>query len=101
MASNVKIASFLAILLQYTLFQNSSVVVAQYARSQAVEKCNMQVWSGWSGTWKSCNDVKGYGTITHSIRENYECADVRKRILDSNDKHCEENCFKIVAVSRF
>ena len=86
MASNVKIASFLAILLQYTLFQNSSVVVAQYARSQAVEKCNMQVWSEWSGTWKTCNDVKGHGTITHSISENYECAVVREKMLEGNDK---------------
>ena len=84
MALNMKFASFLVILLQYTLLQNSSVVVAQYARSNAVEKCNIQ---GWNGTaWKTCNDVKGHGTIAHSICENLECALVRKDILESNDK---------------
>ena len=86
MASNVKVTSFLAILLQYTLLQNSSVVIAQYARSQAVEKCNIQVWSGFSPYLKTCNDVKGHGTITHSILENYECAVVREKMLEGNDK---------------
>ena len=80
--ANVKCTSFLAILLQYTLLQNSSVVVAQYARSNAVEKCNMQVWSVWTETWKTCNDVKGHGTITHSILENFECAVVREKMLE-------------------
>ena len=78
----MKVTSFLVILLQFTLLLNSTVVVAQYARSNAVEKCNLPVWSGWSRTWKTCNDVKGLGTITHSVWENVECAVVREKMLE-------------------
>ena len=89
----MKVSSFLVILLQFTLLLNSTVVVAQYARSSAVDKCNTQ---GWNGTaWKTCNDFKGHGTnvqssIWQSFLQNYrnyvECTSVRTDILKSNDK---------------
>ena len=92
----MKVTSFLVILLQFTLLLNSTVVVAQYARSSAVEKCNTQ---GWNGTaWKTCNDFKGHGTnvqssiwqswqsILQKYRNYVECTSVRTDILESNDK---------------
>ena len=38
----MKVISFLAILVQFTIWQNSSVVVAQYARAKYQKKCGIE-----------------------------------------------------------
>ena len=75
MALNIKVVGFLALLLQYTLWQNSALVFAQYAkigRAEAEEKCN----TAYNGV--TCKDVTKYPEIF--------CKKKRKYILEGNDK---------------
>ena len=66
----MKVTSFLVILLQFTLLLNSTVVVAQYARANYVDKCREFK--------RKCSRM---------MQDPTKCKESRDKEVESNDKH--------------